>query len=113
MAGDFPGRGGGPQRDRGLLGLLGVLGLRTLGAKVGQGQREGAHVVHPQQNLQGADLLEALLRQGLAGPLDLLDARGEGAEPASCRERTSQPLTSCRSQNSPGSEGFTNVQMHS
>lgn len=93
---DISGWGGGPEGDRGLLCLcrgwsllcgpgLGVFqGLRP---KVGQRQRQGSNVVDPQQDLQGADLLETLICQGITGPLDLLNARGEGTDPASCKER--------------------------
>ena len=89
---DLSGRRGGLQGDGGLgLGgggtrFLRVAGLRRsgrVGAEVGQRKGDGSDVVDSEQNLQGVDLLEALMRQGLAGPLNLFDTRGEGTQPTS------------------------------
>lgn len=89
---DLSGRGGGLDGDGGLFGgggsgALLLRGLAGITAEVRQRQGDGANVVDPQQNLQGADLLETLFSQGLTGPLDLLDAGRERAEPPSCRQQ--------------------------
>lgn len=68
------GSGGG--RGRPLFGV-------RLWAEVGQRQRDGSNVVDPQQDLQGADVLKTLIRQRLARPLDLLNARRERTQPTS------------------------------
>lgn len=90
------GRGGGLHGDGGLVWsrggrsyLCGVgLSLNGgVGAKVGQRQGDGSHVVDSQQDLQGVDLLETLICQGLARPLNLLYAWREGTHPTSCEER--------------------------
>lgn len=91
VARDLPGRGGGLDGHGGRP----LRGLARKRAEVRQRQGDGPDVVDPQQNLQGADLLETLVGQSFAGPLDLLDARRERAEPASCRQRQSfTPLAS-------------------
>lgn len=106
MTWDFSGRGGGLHGDGGLVwsGRLFLRGVglhlsRGLGAEVGQRQGDGSHVVDSQQDLHGADLLEALIRQSLTRPLNLLYARRERTHPTSWRQRTvvveqlEQPLT--------------------
>lgn len=91
MTRDLSGRGGGLDGDGGLFrsGAGGRLlrGLAREGAEVRQRQGDGSNVVDPQQNLQGADLLETLLIQSFAGPLNLLDTRRERTEPTSCRQQ--------------------------
>lgn len=79
---DLSGRGGGLDGHGGRLRR----GLARTGAEVQQRQGDGANVVDPQQDLQGADLLETLASQSLTGPLDLLDTRRERTEPPSCRQ---------------------------
>lgn len=88
----FSGRGGGLQGDGGLTWSRGwrrfLRGVRLsqsggVWAKVGQRQGDGSHVVDSQQDLQGADLLEALIRQSLARPLDLLYTWRERTHPTS------------------------------
>lgn len=73
---DLSGRGGGLHGDGGVLvrsrGRRSFLcSIQWLGAKVGQWQGDGSHIVDSQQDFQGADLLEALIHQGLTGSLDL------------------------------------------
>lgn len=94
MAWDFSGRGGGLQADGGLdrsrggRCFLHGVGLRLSGgvwAEVRQRQGDGSHVVDSQQDLHGVDLLEALIRQSLARPLNLLDARRERTDPTAWR----------------------------
>lgn len=88
----FSGWGGGLQGDGGLVwsggGRCFLCGVGLSGevrTEVGQRQGNSSHVVDSQQDLQGADLLEALIGQGLTGPLNLLDAWRERTYPASCR----------------------------
>lgn len=94
MTRDLSGRGGGLDGDGGLFGggggALLLRGLAGITAEVRQRQGDSANVVDPQQDLQGADLLETLFSQGLTGPLDLLDAGRERAEPPSCRQQQSR-----------------------
>lgn len=92
MAWDLSGRGGGLQADGGLdrtcfLSGVGLRLSRGVGAEVWQRQGDGSHVVDSQQDLHGADLLKALIRQSLARPLDLLDARRERTDPTAWRQR--------------------------
>ena len=85
------GRRGRLQGDGGVVWRLwfGVgLGLSVgVGPEVGQRQGDVSDVVDPEQNLQGADVLEALIRQSLTRLLNLLNARGERAQPTPWRER--------------------------
>lgn len=106
MAWDFSGRGGGLQADGGLdrsrggrCFLRGVR-LRLSGgvwAEVRQRQGDGSHVVDSQQDLHGVDLLEALIRQSLARPLNLLDARRERTDPTAWRRTQREQMFKCRS----------------
>ena len=98
MTWDLPGGrgglqgGGGLVRCRGGRRFLPGAGAGGVGAKVGQRQDGGPDVVDSQQDLQGVDLLEALIRQGLTRPLDLLYAWGERAHPPPCRERRGKTI---------------------
>lgn len=94
-------------RDGGLNGDGGVVLRRCYGgvrlnlsrgvrAEVRQRQVDGPHVVDPQQDLYGVDVLETLIGKRLARLLNLLDARRERTHPASCREeREDRCLTAC------------------
>lgn len=93
MTWDFSRRSGGLHGEGGLVWSRGrtwflcVVGLCRsggVGAEVGQRQGDGSHVVDSEQDLQGVYLLEALICQGLAGPLNLFYTRREGTHPTSC-----------------------------
>lgn len=74
----------------------GARGGAVVRAKVGHRQAGGAHVVHPQHDLQGAEVVEAGGSQRLTGALHLLDAGREGAQTAPWRtdtHRTSSQTT--------------------
>lgn len=82
----FSGRCGGLQGDGGVIWSRGgrrlLFGVR-LETEVRQRQRDGSNVVDSQQDLQGADLLKALICQRLARPLNLLNTRRERTHPTS------------------------------
>lgn len=95
MTGHFSGSRGGFEADGGVVCGRGGRIIRNVrltlsrggGAKVGQWQVDSSHIVNPQQDLQGADLLKTLIYQSLACPLNLLNARREGADSTSWRGR--------------------------